>query len=132
MDTTFQVSNFARIPILQYQSALMSFGKRLAEARKKKGISQDELAKRLNTKGPVIGRYERDEMNPSIEAAAKMADILEVSLDYLVGTADELLDKPTLNRILEVQKLPSDKKNFIFNMIDMALRDFKVKQAHAS
>lgn len=110
----------------------MSFGKRLAEARKKKGISQDELAKRLNTKGPVIGRYERDEMNPSIEAAAKMADILEVSLDYLVGTADELLDKPTLNRILEVQKLPSDKKNFIFNMIDMALRDFKVKQAHAS
>lgn len=110
----------------------MSFGKRLAEARKKKGFSQDELAKMLNTKGPVIGRYERDEMKPGIEAAANMADILEVSLDYLVGKADELLDKTTLNRILEVQKLPAEKKNFVFNMIDMALRDFKVKQAHAS
>jgi len=80
----------------------------------------------------VIGRYERDEMKPSIEAAAKMADILEVSLDYLVGKADEHLDKSTLNRILEVQKLPTEKKNFVINMIDMALRDFKVKQAHAS
>lgn len=110
----------------------MSFGKRLTEARKKKDISQEELAKLLNTKGPVIGRYERDEMKPSIEAAAKMADILEVSLDYLVGKADEHLDKPTLNRILEVQKLPTEKKNFVLNMIDMALRDFKVKQAHAT
>ena len=110
----------------------MSFGKRLADARKKKNISQEELAKLLSTKGPVIGRYERDEMKPSIEAAAKMADILEVSLDYLVGKADEHLDKSTLNRILEVQKLPTEKKNFVINMIDMALRDFKVKQAHAS
>ncbi|MEO7311330.1 MAG: helix-turn-helix transcriptional regulator [Chitinophagaceae bacterium] len=110
----------------------MSFGKRLADARKKKDISQDELAKLLITKGPVIGRYERDEMKPSIEVAAKMADILEVSLDYLVGKADEHLDKSTLTRILEVQKLPTEKKNFVLNMIDMALRDFKVKQAHAS
>lgn len=110
----------------------MSFSKRLTEARKKKNISQDELAKMLNTKGPVIGRHERDEMKPSIEAASKMADILEVSLDYLVGKADDHLDKTTLNRILEVQKLPTEKKNFVFNMIDMALRDFKVKQAHAS
>jgi len=110
----------------------MSFGKRLTEARKKKNISQEELAKMLKTKGPVIGRYERDEMKPSIEAAANMADILEVSLDYLVGKADEHLDKSTLNRILEVQKLPTEKKDFVLNMIDMALRDFKVKQAHAS
>jgi len=56
----------------------------------------------------------------------------EVSLDYLVGKADEHLDKSTLNRILEVQKLPTGKKNFVINMIDMALRDFKVKRAHAS
>jgi hypothetical protein len=61
-----------------------------------------------------------------------MASILDVSLDYLVGKSDEQLDSTTLNRVLEVQKLPQDKRNFVFNMIDMALRDFKVKQAHAS
>jgi hypothetical protein len=66
----------------------------------------------------------------SIEAAAKMTDISEVSLDYLMGKADEHLDKSILTRILEVQKLPAE-KNFVLNMIDMALRDFKVGRAHA-
>jgi ribosome-binding protein aMBF1 (putative translation factor) len=95
-------------------------------------LSQQELANILKTSHSVIGRYERDEMKPSIEVASKMADVLEVSLDYLVGKADEHLDKPTLTRILEVQKLPDEKKAFVLNMIDMALRDFKVRQAHAS
>ena len=109
----------------------MSFGKRLLEARKNKNISQEELAKKLGTKGPVIGRYERDEAKPSIEAAAKMADILEVSLDYLVGTTDIELDKKTLNRILELQKLPEDVKDKLFYFIDMSIRDFKAKQAYS-
>ena len=97
----------------------MSFGSRLLEARKKKGISQEEIAKFLNTKGPVIGRYERDEMKPSIEVAAKMADYLDVSLDYLVGAADDQLDKKTLSRILELQKLPEDIQEKIYYFIAM-------------
>jgi transcriptional regulator with XRE-family HTH domain len=66
----------------------MSFGKRLLVALKKKGMNQEELAEKLNTKGPVIGRYERDEMKPSIEAAAKIADILDVFavLDAFIAT----------------------------------------------
>jgi len=41
------------------------FGKRLTEVRKDKKLSQDELAKKLDMQGAVIGRYERDEVNPS-------------------------------------------------------------------
>lgn len=37
--------------------------------------------------------YERDEMEPSIEVAAKMAELLGVSLDYLAGETDVLLNK---------------------------------------
>ena len=110
----------------------MSFGQRLLEARKKKGISQEELAKTLGTKGPVIGRYERDEAKPSIEAAANMAHALEVSLDYLVGAADVEIDTKTLNRVLELQKLPDDLKDKLYYFIDMTIRDFKAKQAYAS
>lgn len=110
----------------------MSFGKRLLEARKKKNISQEELARQLGTKGPAIGRYERDEMKPSIEAAAKMAAILDVSLDYLVGNSDIELDRKTLNRILELQKLPEDIKDKLYYFIDMSIRDAKAKQAYAS
>jgi transcriptional regulator with XRE-family HTH domain len=109
----------------------MSFGSRLLEARKIKGISQEELAKFLGTKGPAIGRYERDEMKPSIEVAAKMADYLDVSLDYLVGKTDVRLDNKTMKRILEVQNLKTEVQDKIFEYIDLIIRDTKAKQAYS-
>ena len=54
-------------------------------------MSQDELAKSLNVHGTVIGLYERDEVKPSIEMAAAIAEALEISLDYLVSNSDLLL-----------------------------------------
>lgn len=60
------------------------------------------MARHLGTKGPAIGRYERDEMKPSIEAAAKMASYLDVRLDFLMGASDEQMDKSTMTRILEL------------------------------
>jgi transcriptional regulator with XRE-family HTH domain len=110
----------------------MSFGKRLLEARKRKGISQEEMAKHLGTKGPAIGRYERDEMNPSIEVAAKMAELLDVSLDYLVGKTDVLLDSKVLNRIIEIQKLNADEQKTVFSLLDAYLRDTKTRKAYAA
>lgn len=88
----------------------MSFGKRLLDARKRKGISQHELAQHLGTKGPVIGRYARDKMKPSIEVASKMAELLDVSLDYLIGNTDMLIHSKVMNRIIEIQKLSADEK----------------------
>jgi transcriptional regulator with XRE-family HTH domain len=108
----------------------MSFGKRLTEVRKNKNLSQEDLAKHLGTKSPVIGRYERDEMKPSIDTANKLAEYLQVSLDYLTGNTDVLLDTNTLNRILEVQQLPDDVKEKLFYFIDMTVRDYKAKQAY--
>ena len=110
----------------------MSFGKRLLEARKRKGISQDELAKHLGTKGPAIGRYERDEMKPSIDATAKMAELLDVSLDYLVGKTDLLLDGKIVNRITEIQKLSAEEQKTVFYFLDAFLRDTKTRKAYAS
>lgn len=72
------------------------------EAKKKRVLSQEDMARHLGTKDPAIGRYERDEMKPSIEVTAKMASYLGVSLDYLVGASDEQLDKSTMNRTLEL------------------------------
>ncbi|WP_219994974.1 helix-turn-helix domain-containing protein [Flavobacterium profundi] len=109
---------------------MTSFGKRLTEVRKNKNLSQEDLAKHLGTKSPVIGRYEREEMKPSIDTANKLAEFLEVSLDYLTGNTDTLLDTNTLNRILEVQQLPDDVKDKLFYFIDMTIRDYKAKQAY--
>jgi transcriptional regulator with XRE-family HTH domain len=65
----------------------------------------------------VLGRYERNEVYPSIDIARKIADILDVSLDYLTGKEDVQIDKDTSSRILEVSKLKElEIKEIILNL----------------
>lgn len=54
----------------------MEIGNRIVQLRKQKGMGRDGLGKAVGTSGAIIGRYERDEMNPSVEMAAKIADAL--------------------------------------------------------
>ncbi len=62
-------------------------------------MSQSELGERVDTSGDIIGRYERDEVKPSIEVASKVADEINVSLDYLMGKTEFELNK-TLSKEL--------------------------------
>jgi len=58
---------------------------------------------------PVIGRYEKVKVKPSIE----MATQLEVSLDYLVGSTDTLLERSIVNRVFD-QKTKREQKTTRF------------------
>lgn len=63
--------------------------------------------------------------------AVKIAQALEVSLDYLTGNSDVELDKATLDRVQEVTKLTEKDKDYIFVTLDALIRDFKNKHAYA-
>ena len=52
----------------------INFGERINQVQQRNSWSQNELAKILGTNGPIIGRYERCEMAPSVEVAKKLAD----------------------------------------------------------
>lgn len=108
----------------------MSFSKRLAAIRKDKGLSQGELADRVDSTSITIGRYERDEVKPPLEAAAKIAVALGVSLDYLAGLTDNQVDAATLGKVLEIQALPEADRKHIMTTVDALLRDAKVRRAH--
>jgi transcriptional regulator with XRE-family HTH domain len=109
----------------------MLFGERLTAVRKKKKVSQDELAKTIGAHAPVIGRYERNEVKPSIEVATKIAEALGVSLDYLVGLTNVELDSVIIQKILAIQALNDDDKNLLFKTIDALLRDAKARKTYA-
>jgi transcriptional regulator with XRE-family HTH domain len=110
----------------------MKVGIRMAELRKKKELSQTDFAKSVSVSREMIGRYERDEVVPSIEVAKKIADALEVSLDYLVGDGmNARFDKQTVKRLEDIERLPSEEKNIVYRMIDMALVYSKTKKAFA-
>lgn len=107
------------------------FGDRMMQARKEKDLSRDELAEKVGTSGPIIGRYERNDMMPSIEIAAKIADALEVSLDFLVGNSSLLVkDKNMLERLEDIARLPADKQTELFNVMDAYLRDYRAALAY--
>lgn len=109
----------------------MTFGERLTQVRKKKNLSQAEVGKRIGINGDAYGRYERNEVKPTIEMAVKISQALEVSLDYLTGNSDIELDKATLDRVQEVTKLSDKDKDYIFVTLDALIRDFKNKHAYA-
>lgn len=63
----------------------MTFGQKIIEARKSKELSQEQLGKLIDIDKRIISRYETDKTLPSIDVAKKIANALEVSLDYLTG-----------------------------------------------
>lgn len=58
---------------------------RLKDARKKRGLSQTELANRLNIKPVNIARWENGQRNPRPSTLKRIAEILEVPVDWLLG-----------------------------------------------
>ncbi len=68
---------------------------------------------------------------PSVDTAKKIADVFDVTLDYLVDeTASATFDKQTVKRIKDIEILSSDDKNHLFALMDAFLRDAKTKLAY--
>ena len=87
----------------------MTFGERITYARKQKKMTQSDLGKVVGTSGDIIGKYERDEIKPSIDTAAKIADALNVTIDYLVKDAEyQNIDNETLKRMKGLEKLSKE------------------------
>ncbi len=117
-----------------YKVTKMTLGEKILRLRKEKKWSQKKLAGIIGTSGPVFGRYERDEITPSVEVAKKMAEAFGVTLDYLVdetGTVAEVTDREMLNRITEIDHLDREDKNTILRVVDSLLRDAKTKKAYS-
>lgn len=64
---------------------MVDFGDKLRTLRTEAGMTQTDLAKRLNITKSVVSYYELQERTPSPDVLIKLADIFHVSTDYLLG-----------------------------------------------
>ena len=62
----------------------MSLGNHLFEARKKRGLSQEEVAGKLGVSRQTISKWETDETLPDIQQSKRLAVLYGLSLDELV------------------------------------------------
>ena len=66
------------------QEYLQNLGEKLQKLRKKRGLTQEQLAESIGTKHSQIGRLERGETNSTILVLRKIAKELSVPLTELV------------------------------------------------
>jgi transcriptional regulator with XRE-family HTH domain len=109
----------------------MDFGNKIIELRKEKGLSQTDLANELGIHKNVLGRYERGEATPSVDVARKIADLLNVSLDFLTGKVDEKIDRTIVDKVVSIQKLPKEERDRIIFTLDALIRDARSRFAYA-
>lgn len=61
------------------------FGVVLQKLRKERGMTQEQLARKINKESSIISRYEKNLQSPTFETVRSFAEIFNVSMDYLSG-----------------------------------------------
>ena len=67
------------------EETIRIFGERIEAARKKKGLTQEELAERVSVSQSMINHIENGNKKPSLETAVALANELGITLDSLIS-----------------------------------------------
>ena len=71
----------------------MEFAERLKKLRKDTGLTQVDVASKLGISQQAYASWERGVKKPTQDNLVKIAQVLNVSVDYLVGNSEEKLDE---------------------------------------
>jgi transcriptional regulator with XRE-family HTH domain len=101
-------------------------GQRLSRIRKERGITQVELAQRLDTSQAVVSDYERGVLRLNGDVIVRLADILDVSADELLGLSHRKFSGPTRDkrlarRLQAFDSLPKRDRDALTRTIDAFL-----------
>ena len=88
------------------------FHEKLKILRKKKGLTQQEVAEFLEMSQPVYQKWESGRRKPSYENLSMLACIFDVSIDYLLGDYLEI----SKERYLKLKKQKEEEKKNLFSV----------------
>lgn len=86
---------------------------RLKELRHERQLTQKQLAEKLGISQQVIGYYENEINQPSLEMLAEMADFFQCSIDYLTGRSDDFGNVTVYEQTGDLARLSSDEQKII-------------------
>ena len=88
----------------------------IKELREEKNWQQKDIAARLNRTSACISSWETGKTEPGVEDILRLADIFEVSCDYLLGRTNDY-------GIVEVDNKLSPAQNKLLNLFDSLPRE---------
>lgn len=95
---------------MQSSSKSDTFGKRLLYLRQSSNITLQEVADKTGISRSNLGKYEKDEVNPSADAIIGLCNFYNVSSDWLLRgiepqmQQDETISDPDLKRMIDILK----------------------------
>jgi transcriptional regulator with XRE-family HTH domain len=101
-----------------------SIGARISQLRKDKGMTQKELAERLEVSQPVVSDYENDVIRLPADIVGKIAQVLEVTSDELLGLRREarstgsVKNRRLSRRLQAIDALPKRDQEALLRTID--------------
>lgn len=112
------------------------FGERMRILRQNLGISQQQVADKLNISRNLLSNYERGIRQPDYQMLVRLANFYEVSLDYLLGRSDTYKtqnvctnrETEVINRVL---RLSDESIRDLLRYVDLLeLRDAKEQRQY--
>jgi transcriptional regulator with XRE-family HTH domain len=115
---------------------MSDLGKRIQELRKQIGLTQAQLASKIEISHTQLTRYESKNIQPPADVLQRLANIFDVSIDYLVNGSKSdkveqtLKDAELIKQFKQLDKMPEDEKKSILKVLNALIRDFNARQAY--
>ena len=111
---------------IEKKSLGVIFGRRLAQLRRNRQMSQVQLAEELGVSRSVVAYYESSAKNPTLEAVQKVADFFEVPPEFLIieNSGEPKKSGPTSRLDLQIQRikrLSPHRQRKVSDLIDIEL-----------
>ena len=107
---------------LERKSFMKSIGETIANLRKQKGMTQSELAEKMNVTDKAVSKWERDLSCPDINTISKLADVLDVSVEELLKAKKQDYSnnkiKDLINLILKAVAIAMGIGVVVLNILD--------------
>ena len=113
---------------------MYDLGEKIKRLRFEKKWSQDVLAEKIGVGRQYISRYETGRVLPSADTLRKLAEIFEVSVDYLLNNETNnlaglgLKDKKLLDLFTEVEKMDENDQITVRNLLEAMVMKNKLKE----
>jgi len=93
-----------------------------------KKLSQHELAKLSGASYSVIGKYERDEITPSVEVAKRLSIILETTVSFLVGENNLYEDPRMIKFVKDIKSVSEAEQARILHTVNAMVKSAKISE----
>lgn len=73
---------------------MRNVGERIKRLRKLAGLTQSELAEKLNLESAAVSKYETGRVPLTQESLIKLSEIFNVTTDYILGISENTINEP--------------------------------------